>query len=1361
MHEPRPGPGEELDLAIADLDLDEVVGLLEARLDQLDPGSPYYPATIWRAGFAHDERWMEREDPADRDAAIRRLTEALGAGPHPEIPVPEVHAALAKLHLQRAGETEGGQPRGAELDLAIGHARAGLTAQPPPDGLHLFLGLALWERSLTDQQLAHSGHEGHVRAGRAHRDESIAVLERALAEITDQDLRWAIAATTLGCARYDRYSDLRPDADAPDPADLEAAISLLAEALDLCPDQLAANCLVLALADRLDQSDRPDDRHQIIIWGRYLLTEAQDPGADYNWVRELVGSALVERAAAGASTRDADLAAGIDQLEAALELTPPGDADRLPLLKELARAQWLVIDNDESRYAAVDAMTATADQAWALLEPDDPDRALVGMYIGFGIDSRLRRPSEPILIPPIEHAIEVLAEIEPLLGDEPAAHLQVIILLGHFLVSRGQLAGDISDVKRAEPWILRAAAEINLDDPDWREFGQVLGVAMTVLASLGMNSEHLDQAISLLEVVTAQPSPDAVIDALTHGALGVMLVQRAGFTGRSDDLDLGISRMRRSYEMAPPGHAYRAAVGANLGGALVTRFIATGRAEDLDAARFYLDTAAALTGQAGAEVRALMADPGVSVVANRGMLRAIEGLRGEQAALDDAVAALEAALAMVPAGHPHRSRIQCDLGFVLALRGLSGRATATDAREAIRHTMAALADFGDGHVVRPMALLRASGALLGAAAAAGDPQLIRNAIAFTTRALGETDPRFGDRFRFVSLLGAAGVALHQRTGDPADLQTAIGWLEKARAELAETPAHPQFAYCLINLARAYHARRDAGLALETGLAALRARARDLLLQSGTERSLRFARVAADEAAEVASWCLAEGKPEAAVEALELGRGLILHSATTVAALPELLTAIDRPDLAAAWRESAAADHETPWDTASPGQEYLASLQAGTSPLEVPDDLSARVFAALAGSPAEQRLLSPPTVAETASALAETGADVLAYLIRPLGGSSGCAILVRAADPCSADRPAAEIVDLDFPGADALEAYSRAYAAMSSAEVGVDDLEAIRDWRLAIADLCEWAWPGAILPILSKLREWGVGQPPRLVLIAGGALSLVPWHAARYGSVEAGTVRYALQDAVFSYAASARQLVDAARRTPLALAERPVVLGDPTNALPFAILEAEAIHDRCYPSGRYLGCTSPGWPGISAGAGNPGQILGELPRADRPGASVLHLGCHGVVAGSGPGQSHLVLADGELAVDAILRQAADRPVSAPGGLVSLAVCRSDLAAAQYDEALTLSTAFLAAGAVTVIGSRWEIPDGATSLLMFMFHLRVARYGDSPRDALRLAQLWMLDPDREPPEEMPDELAQRARRPRLRDITSWAGLVHQGR
>lgn len=1354
--------GEELDFLIADL---------RDRLAQAEAGSDEAAVLVLDLADLHYDRWMEYGDPADRDAAIRHLTAALGTATGADTPMLEIHAALAELHWQRAGEREPGEPRGAELDLAIRQAHAGLTASSPPAELRLILGLALWERSITDQQLAHAGSDRHVHAARTHRDESIAVLEQVLNEIVDRDHTWAVTAGALGSARYNRYSDPWPGAGPQDPADLEAAISLLPDALHISPDRLAASCLILAFADRLDRSHQPEDRDHLITWGRFLLDRQQHPTDDDNFVREMIGSALIERAETGAPTRSADLDQAINELETALNLTPSGDADRAPLLKNLARALWLALNGDESRYKQVDNMTAYADEAWAILPSDDPDRARVGMYVAFGIDSRLRRPREPLRIPPIDHAIDVLSEIEPLLADEPLAHLQVIILLGHFMVSRGQITGNFSDIKNAQPWILLAASQINLSDPYWREFSQVLGVAMTVLANLGMNTEHVNRAINILKVITGQPFSDALIEAMTRGALGVLLAQRAGFTGSGDDLDEGISHLVTSYELAPPGHEYRAAAGANLAGALLTRFTERGQVEDLDATRFYLDMASALTGEAGGEVRTLMADSDVSIVANRGMLRAVEGLRGDAAALDHAAADLEAALTMVPATHPHRSRIHCDLGLVLALRALSDRARATDLQEATRYAMAAVEDLTDAHLIRPMALLRAGGALIGAAVAADNRHLLRDAISYTVRALGEVDPRFGNRFRFVVLLGAATVALHRLTGDPADLDNAIGWLEKGRCELDKIPSHPQFAYCLINLARAYHTRGDARPSVETGLTALRARARDLLLQSGTDRSLHFARIAAAEAAEVASWCLSDGRPEPAIEALELGRGLVLHSATTTSALPELLTEIGRSDLAAAWRKSTAAGHEAPWDTGDPGQEYLVGLRAGTSPLDVPDDMRAKVFAALAGSAAEQRLLTPPTVTEMASALAETGADVLVYLVALAGGAPGHAILVRAAERRSAAPAISEIVPLPSLGGDALLAYSQAYAATPGGQNGsttsANDLKAARypaigAWRLALEDLCEWAWSGAILPILSKLHSWEIRQSPRLVLIAGGSLSLVPWHAARSGSLEAGTVRYALQDAVFSYAASARQLVDAAHRSSLKLSDNPVILGDPTNTLAGAILEAEGIYGQCYPSGRYLGRTSPGWPGTTADVGTPGQILRELPQSNHPGASMLHLGCHGKVVGSAPGRSHLVLAGRqELRVDAILGQAKDRPVSAPGGLVSLAACSSDLATAEYDEALTLSTAFLAAGAVTVIGSRWEIPDSATSVLMFMFHWRMTNYGDSPRDALRLAQAWMLDPNREIPEEMPHELIELIDDSRLRDVIAWAGFVHQGR
>src|SRR2546430_3556303 len=110
---------------------------------------------------------------------------------------------------------------------------------------------------------------------------------------------------------------------------------------------------------------------------------------------------------------------------------------------------------------------------------------------------------------------------------------------------------------------------------------------------------------------------------------------------------------------------------------------------------------------------------------------------------------------------------------------------------------------------------------------------------------------------------------------------------------------------------------------------------------------------------------------------------------------------------------------------------------------------------------------------------------------------------------------------------------------------------------------------------------------------------------------------------------------------------------------------------------------------------------------------------------------------------------------------LAACTSDVVAAVYDEALTPATAFLAAGAVTVVGARWQVRDSHTMLLMFMFHYFMAHHACSPRDALRCAQQWMLDPCRTAPPEMPPELARHTRAGGLSKVIAWAAFVHQGR
>jgi CHAT domain-containing protein len=131
------------------------------------------------------------------------------------------------------------------------------------------------------------------------------------------------------------------------------------------------------------------------------------------------------------------------------------------------------------------------------------------------------------------------------------------------------------------------------------------------------------------------------------------------------------------------------------------------------------------------------------------------------------------------------------------------------------------------------------------------------------------------------------------------------------------------------------------------------------------------------------------------------------------------------------------------------------------------------------------------------------------------------------------------------------------------------------------------------------------------------------------------------------------------------------------------------------------------------------------------------------------------------VRAILGQARASARSELGGLVVLAACTSDLTEADYDEALTLATAFLTAGSAGVVGSRWRISDYQTALFMILFHRALCLGTADPAQALRVAQFWMLDPGRQPPDGLPKVLGDEAGQPELADPAAWAAFTYQGR
>jgi CHAT domain-containing protein len=113
------------------------------------------------------------------------------------------------------------------------------------------------------------------------------------------------------------------------------------------------------------------------------------------------------------------------------------------------------------------------------------------------------------------------------------------------------------------------------------------------------------------------------------------------------------------------------------------------------------------------------------------------------------------------------------------------------------------------------------------------------------------------------------------------------------------------------------------------------------------------------------------------------------------------------------------------------------------------------------------------------------------------------------------------------------------------------------------------------------------------------------------------------------------------------------------------------------------------------------------------------------------------------------------------LVALAACTTGVPSGSYDEAFSIATSFLAAGAATVFGSLWAVPSDATSLLMFMAHHYLRAGGERPADALHMAQRWMLDERREAPPEMPAALARRVPMVDREDISAWAAFTHSGR
>jgi hypothetical protein len=1018
----------------------------------------------------------------------------------------------------------------------------------------------------------------------------------------------------------------------------------------------------------------------------------------------------------------AEVAAGVEKLVENLSniadpgSLPPNVLGSLNLMRTLAPLLGPGADSPD----AVEILKKAADAA----PPDTP-----------GLD--LLRVLETWLRP--ARTEERVTELEGALAGLSEEHLLTPVLrkdLAQALIGRADRGGP-DGLARATALMEQAAAGMAEDHPFYDDTIRVLAGALVATAAAETSEESLARAESVAADVLAQARDGGPATTGSNLFLRSMVGVLRGHSAGGTYPGQAVEDLVEAIETLPADHGLRPAAIGQLAAILSDRHLREGQLEDAEAARHLLDrTVDAVSGD--------NVDPAAFLTCLSGVSRINQAIRvQDDAELSAAADALRAGLDRLPAGHLMRPNLELVLNVAGLRQSMVTGGSLQDALGALRGTVKDRTFVGI-----PTGVLKTmtdtTDVLDGLLAA--DPGAIVDGINRMESHVADAAPAHQATQR--ALLGKAYLVAHDTGVHPDEaVVRAIDHLEQARDAFTRQRAGVALADVLRELAQAYRRRGDGGQSRRVAFEALAVHAGTVLLQTGVGHAVVTARGTTAEAAALAAWCLDDGDTAGAVQAVELGRGLALHAATSALAVTGLLRRIGRSDLAVAW-EADAQDRRTapaPWS---------APVGEGPGGVAEPDharaatDLRHKVLAVLRSTAEGSRLFTPPTSAEIGVALAATGVDALVYLLPGADDRDGHLLVIdQRGVPAAVPAPALRIQPDGPP-----ERFSRAMAGTDPAAK-----------TAALSDVCDWAGT-AVLEALRSTADTGP-RPARVVLVPSGILGAVPWPAARLP--EGGL---AVAEFVLSSAASARQFLDTASRVALPLYLEPVLVAAPRSdhaggsdgELLFAADEVVTLHDVFYPGADILGDLSAFGAeaeGPCKGAGTPDEVLTRLPGARSLGASVLHLACHAYNADAVE-KSYLALTD-QLTIRAVLEHAAGRSADTPGPLVVLSTCVSDLTEQDYDEALTLATAFVVAGAVGVVGSRWKVDDQATAIAMFAFHHFLTQTGRQPAEALRAAQLWMVDTDRPELPGMPEAMLGDLTECDLTDVATWAAFGFHGR
>lgn len=1041
-----------------------------------------------------------------------------------------------------------------------------------------------------------------------------------------------------------------------------------------------AYALGVALATRFGRGgDASDARAELTAFGEAVAlgtadgqdtASGQDAEARY---RDGLGSAWFDQ---WRLTRDpAHLGRALAEYGQALDSDPPARAAlgiRINIGDALISRFGLSGDPQELA-SALEHLRAAAEGL-----PDDPRAALsygTALLDAYQHDGKEQRLAEAIRL------------LEFASGRNPAGSVDyraALTNLGNALRARFAQTGDNADLGRAVDYHRAAVADLPEGAPDAAVWLAMYGHALYDRYAHAEDERDLAECDEVYARAAAREA-DGYEDVIFCGQ-GNVSIERYRRSGDAAYLQAALDLYARALEACPPAAPLRGVYLSDLGTAYRLRYLSTGQLRDLERAIATIDEAIALT------------DPDVpsraALLMTRGMLNLdAYNQTGMVAAVSEGISDLTEAVTALSPSAPRRGDCQATLAGALILRtelaGLTAdiEAAGNDIVNAIGLLESALSLTAGEAAMRPQYLGALGDARLSRYRQAGEEADLDTAVALLDQAWRSSGVT-GQGGLSDRLARACRLRWSARRADE-DLHRAIEMYDRAsRPGPGQGPG--QIAEAALEWGRWALDRQawpEAALAYRRCLDSI-----IVLLAGNAARHHKetWLEPAAEVPSRVAYAYAMAGDPVTAAALFERGRGFLLNE---TAEWRRRLTE-DHPVLYARLRDALAA------------VDVMADAVRTVTPRTLTGPLATgppeRVYEELDEVFTQVESLVSGTGERSGRPADAPGCLPDAWVVRLAPGPRSSIALVSP--------PATEQVTV-IPLAGAAEAALEEQ--LAGFRAGYEQRQAAPEaWRAALDNVAGWLGR-EVGRALTEVIPAGAD----IVLIGGGALGLLPVHAAWLpGTAQAssgqGGRRYLLDQVRIRHAPNTAS-VRPGQPGPDAVRPSSVFLVDDPRPSTLPIREARL--DQAVLLRYFRECVAVRGPDATR--------LKVLRTITEGGCDVIHMSCHARANATRPMETAFLLAgDDTMTVRDLF--------GAPSGRVRLGVlagCETGVAGGGLpDEALGLPTALLAAGVPGVIASAWAIPDHrVTAVLMARFYELWQADGQPPAQALRQAQRWVRD------------------------------------